>query len=835
MNALRTTSPSSASRFSNALRAVALALALAAAAPVAAGEVRNPFEAPFAGTPASHANSEFAASFNPVFADVLMAPSLSYRLQYFDGQSGTDHLFHLNLAGFALTYGLFNALFDRENERVASARADYFSVGKGLMFMNVFGVGAAYAFSKSSAAAYDGYGGLSFSALFRPFDFLSFGVIARDVNAPELDGRRVVSSQVYSVSLRPWGEFVTLSLDAIHRGAERVDECNVVFAADVRAWREATVFASVDREGSFSFGARMPIDLTRESARTVVPEANRLQGRHGLRVSQAGLTLSGERYASPVTIFTRLLAITLNEPYPESAEERFLEKPRARFYDLLAAIRAAREDPTIGAITLSVNQAAYGVAQIQEIRAELLAFRQSGKRVYAALSEMSNRHYYLATAADEIAFVPASSFYLTGLKAEVYFFGAALGKAGVKYEGISRGRYKSLNEQFMRERMSPAHRSNLVSIIGELNRQFMDDIAASRRITRRDLDRFVARGVATPEEARQAGLINSIEYPAAALRRMAKRTVPSGVSVSLESYLAEARRMERWGPVPAVAVVYVEGAIRKGESRGRGLMTPDVIGDETYRKDLARAFGDPSVRAVVVRVNSGGGSALASDLMWRALTEQKEATKKPVVISFGNMAASGGYYIACTGDAIFVSAGTLTGSIGVVGGKVSLARLYRTLGINKDVVKMSEYADLLNEARDLSVRDRAQLDRLIGLIYRQFTDRVSAGRSIARADIPRVAEGRVFTGSQALGNKLADELGGLARAVDRAKRLAGIVGPCMVRHLPERHSSFKDLVAGPRIEAPVARELTPIVESLRALGWGSEPVLYLYPYIVVIE
>jgi protease-4 len=238
---------------------------------------------------------------------------------------------------------------------------------------------------------------------------------------------------------------------------------------------------------------------------------------------------------------------------------------------------------------------------------------------------------------------------------------------------------------------------------------------------------------------------------------------------------------------------------------------------------------------VVIRINSGGGSAVASDLMWHYLYRLKKKYKKPVVISFGNIAASGGYYIACTGDKIFANRGTITGSIGVVSGKLSLKRLYEKLGINKDVIKMSEFADILSESKDLNPREREILMKSVGFIYRRFTDRVSEARGIAEGKIPDVAEGRVFTGNQAQGNRLVDNIGGLIASIEFAKKISGIRGICRIEHLPRKEGSLMDLIGFNPPDAALRRLIRPLLENFKWVGLGDEAFLYLYPYRIEIE
>jgi protease IV len=241
------------------------------------------------------------------------------------------------------------------------------------------------------------------------------------------------------------------------------------------------------------------------------------------------------------------------------------------------------------------------------------------------------------------------------------------------------------------------------------------------------------------------------------------------------------------------------------------------------------------VRAVIVRINSGGGSALASDAMWHCLKALSEEFSKPVVISFGPIAASGGYYIACTGDVVFADPGTITGSIGVVSGKLSLKKLYETLGISKEVVKMSEFADIFSESRDLSPAEMELLQRGVDNMYALFTGRVMTGRKIPAEGIQKVAEGRVFTGRQAAERGLVDRIGGLMAALEYARQLAGMEPGLRVLQYPERRMPVMDLLGRTADTRALPRAARLLQNALDDISRLDEETLYLYPYHIIIR
>jgi protease-4 len=365
-------------------------------------------------------------------------------------------------------------------------------------------------------------------------------------------------------------------------------------------------------------------------------------------------------------------------------------------------------------------------------------------------------------------------------------------------------------------------------ILGDLNEQFLGLLSGSRGVSRKEINAVLSRGVLTPEEAREMKVVDKVMYPDEAMKDIGTNLSP----VNLKEYLNENRSVHSWGPVPVIAVVYVDGSIIRGKSKitryARG------IGDESYAEVLEQVFRDSSVKALVLRIDSGGGSAAASDFMWRSLISLKEKYKKPVVISFGNIAASGGYYIACTGDRIFSSPGTITGSIGVIFGKVSVSELYGKLGINKEVIKMNRFADIMSESRKFTEEEKKVLQKGIDFTYSQFLDRVRKARKIESDKIESVTEGKIFTGNQAGKNRLVDEMGGLLTAIEYAKTLAGIEREFVVRGLPE-YTAFMDSIVQTTSPGPFGSIFGRLYGEAKIDLLLNSDYLFLFPYVLKIR
>jgi protease IV len=780
--------------------------------------------------PVSYSESSFAPLINPVFSDINSGPSVSYMAQNFEDKNDLNHYFLMNYAGFLFSYSWIDNLC-ASNDSSINSNARLFTLGKGIFINNAFGFGANYSFSKSSNENFDDYRSLSLGLLIRPFSFLSMGYVARDINNPRVLKKHTARSDVYSVSLRPFNN-VTLSFDAAKYEGRDFDKSDMMLLAGLLLMRDISAHAGITKDKDITFGLSVPLGISASKSGSLIFDGY-YSNIYNVHSSGFGATLSGERTKSSIIQTKRFLKIHINEAISEINTEMLFGKKEITFYDLLTAIRTAKEDESIVGIILQIDNAALGFAQIQELREELKIYRKEAKTVSAILNAIGNKEYYLASACDKIYFNPANLFAITGLKAEVFFFKEGLDKLGIKFEAVARGPYKSYPEPYTKEHMSREFRENLTALISDLNEQFLSDIVKDRKISREQINTLFKKGLMTPEEALDAGFIDKINYPMDAEIEIIQNKKFLNLTTALKDYIEETERAYRWGPRPKIAVIYVAGSIIHGRS-GYESIFPETTGDETYLNALLAAFTDSSVKAVVIRVDSGGGSSLASELMLYNLIRLKKEFKKPVVFSFGNTAASGGYYIACTGDRIISSKGTVTGSIGVVAGKLSLKELYAKLGINKDIIKMSEFADIFSESKDLSPAERKVIEQGVDYVYNRFKIKAAEARGISKENIDKAAEGRIFTGSQAKNNGLVDTFGGIIAAIDLAKKIANINEEYIIRHLPEISAPLTDIM-GMADKNLLPEKINAIIRTLDFIDFKDEYALYYLPYKIVVK
>jgi protease-4 len=439
------------------------------------------------------------------------------------------------------------------------------------------------------------------------------------------------------------------------------------------------------------------------------------------------------------------------------------------------ALKAAATDRHIAGVvllgTLAPSGYGTGFAALSEVRAALATFRASGKPVVAYLDFATTRDLYLAAGASDLVLDPYGSLVVPGLASEPTFFAGAFERFGVGVQVTKVGDYKSYAEPFVRKDFSPANREQMEKLLGDLWGDLRGDIAADRKLAAADLQALIdAEGVIRPESALKNRLVDRLAYRDEVLAQLKQATgvsdpADSFKQVTLTDY-AHSLPAPKAHPDHQIAVIYAEGAIVDGEGE------PDEVGGERFARELRSLRQDDDVKAIVLRVNSPGGSATASEHIQREL--RLAAEDKPVVVSMGSYAASGGYWISAYGDRIFAEPTTITGSIGVVGIHFDIQKLANQLGVTWDSVKTGRYADLFTLSRPKTESELAIFQGMVEWIYGEFIRKVAEGRELDPAEVRKIAGGRVWSGREAVKLGLVDELGGLDAAIAYAAKAASV-------------------------------------------------------------
>jgi len=492
------------------------------------------------------------------------------------------------------------------------------------------------------------------------------------------------------------------------------------------------------------------------------------------------LAVSGLR--SPVTPLPANIILTadLTREFPEGASEdplrRLVFGARPTLRDALDAVEAAGDDARVKVLLARVGEDGLGLANVQEIRDAVSNFRAKGKLALAFADSFGEfgpgtRPYYLASAFDEIWLQPLGNVGLTGLYTDTPFLKGTFDILGIVPEFDHREQYKTAMNILTESKMTAAHREEVEGLLGSIAGQIVRGIARDRKLPEDDVRAAIDRGPLLGEEAVQAKLVDRLGYRDEAVAHARARAGSGAEMVSLATYLERARRPHREGAT--IALIYGSGLIVRNGAGASPLSGSHLMAAAELTRAFRSAVRDASVRAILFRIDSPGGSAVASETIWREVVFARERGK-PVIVSMGDVAGSGGYYVAAPADKIVAEPATLTGSIGVLAGKLVVSDLLKKIGVSTDSAQIGANAAMFSPTADFSERGHARLEAFLDETYRGFKDHVATGRHMTEEEVEAVAKGRVWSGEEAKARGLVDELGGYAVALRLAKQAANI-------------------------------------------------------------
>ena len=517
----------------------------------------------------------------------------------------------------------------------------------------------------------------------------------------------------------------------------------------------------------------------------------------------------------------------------------FSDKKKVGLTDIINAIESAKTDEDIKGISILNNESELGMAQSKALRDELESFKKSGKFVMAYANSFTQKEYYLNSVANPIYLNPVGQMDFKGLSSEIMFFKDLQEKSGVKMEVIRHGKYKSAVEPFLENKMSDANREQVTALLNSVWNSVVSDISKSRNVTVAKLNEMANGLLArTPEMAKAEKLVDIIAYEDVyhdAIRKALK--VEKDKDYNKVSILDYTKKVATTSQISdssdKIAVIYAQGEIQSGEG------DVNVIGEGSMRRSLREARKNKDIKAIVLRINSPGGSALTSDLIWREVELTKKV--KPVVVSMGNYAASGGYYIACNANTIFAEKSTITGSIGVFGILPNLSQLVNKVGIHVEQVKTHENAARYSPFVPLDDKLKAVTLEEIEHIYKTFVTHVAEGRKMTYAQVDSIAQGRVWAGSEAVKIGLVDKIGGLQDAIREAASLAKTKS-YSTQNFPEFEKNIDDLLENfpfakskeSFIKEEIGTENYKIMEQIKRLQ-AQKGVQTMMPFEIYIQ
>jgi protease-4 len=493
------------------------------------------------------------------------------------------------------------------------------------------------------------------------------------------------------------------------------------------------------------------------------------------------------------------LSLRLSAPLDEMPAPQLSLDRNPSLLDVLEVLDVAAGDPEVDGVFLELVGVTLGWSKVQSLRRAVGCVRERGKPVVVWAERLDEQSLLLATAATQVWLPESGQVFLVGVRADTFHLRDLLARFEIEPDVVRIGSHKTAAESLTRSSMSPEQREQLDALADDWFGALVEGVAEGRDLAAAAVRDLVDCGPYTAPAAVEAGLVDACVYPDEVERRLeafaplaaARRPGPRRVRrVDAHTYCTLRGARGGWRPLlaelPRIAYVVVRGVIHRGTG-ARGIASEALAGL------LERVSRDAAVRGVVLRIESPGGDALASDLLWRAVSRVRR--EKPVVASLAEVAASGGYYIASAADAVLAEPGTLTGSIGVIGGKLNLAGLYRRLGVGRDAVERGARAGLLSEARAFTQEERSALRHEMSSLYETFVDRVARGRGLSASAVERVARGRVWSGRRAAEIGLVDGLGGPLEALCEARRRAGLEHDRVLVSVLPRHARFPTLAA----------------------------------------
>jgi protease-4 len=525
----------------------------------------------------------------------------------------------------------------------------------------------------------------------------------------------------------------------------------------------------------------------------------------------------------------------VKNPFGELDLGPFMPEPSVGLNDIIENLKKAKDDKNIRGIYLEISNPIAGFATLEEVRNALLDFKSSGKFIYAYSEVYSQKAYYLATTANKLYLNPQGGMEIKGLSSQIMFFKKMLDKLDMEVQIFRHGKFKSAIEPFMLDKMSDANRTQVETYLGSLWNHMVDGIAKNRKITSKEINDMANNlSIRSPEDAVKYKLVDALKYEDEVFSDIKKNISLSETDkinfVSLNKYSGAVKESKL--SKDKIAVIYAVGEIESGEG------DDEKIGSVRIAKAIRDARLDKNVKAIVLRVNSPGGSALASDVIWRETVLAQKA--KPFIVSMGDVAASGGYYISCAADRIFAQPNTITGSIGVFGMIPNAQKaLSEKLGITIDTVNTNKHSDVGTILRGVSSDEFEYVQQSVEHIYDVFITKVAAGRKTSKNNIDSVGQGRVWSGADAIKINLVDELGGINDAIAYAAKQAKI-SDYKLQLLPKQKDPLQELLGNTKDEMEARAMKTNLGEQYKYVKQVKN-VLQLkgvqarLPYEMIIE
>ncbi len=673
---------------------------------------------------------------------------------------GGDDAYFLSYSGIG---------FGAEYVNHSASKFRKYSISDGIRIADGLYFGTVYSWFNSSDEHYDRLSSWDIGFLSRPLNTVSFGIVARNLNRPSFKDVRTGRTYDISLALRPNTNRITLALNSTLYENKKISESTNSISIDLEPL-DGVIF-----NGSYNSDHRFEISLGIGFPRLRFGSYRRYDENRKNDGGGIYLNLSSDWNRSIFQM--RHYVLEMKDTDPE-------------------VILKAKEDRNIDGIVIKLGQNDHGLAMSQEIRDALLDFRSDGKKTICYMDIAGNKEYYIASSCDKVYLNKAGSLNLYGIRSEVTLYKSLLDKLGIQADLYRIGKYKSATEMLTNESMSDAYKESLNSVLDDLHNQMIQGIADGRKVSTDKVQEWIDKGPYTANEAKDADIVDDLIY-IDEIDDVSNQVIGRKVKkITDREYKGRRYRQYDWKEKPKIAIIYANGLILPGKSIfNDSAIIPSIMGSDTITSAIKKARSDDSVKAIVFRINSGGGSVFASDLIWREVMLTKG--KKPFIVSMGDVSASGGYYIVCPADTIVAEPATITGSIGIITGKISLRGLYDKLGIKKEIIKKGENSDIYTDYNPFTDEQKLIIERQMNQMYDSFISKVAYGRNLKEDYVDSIGQGKVWTGRQAKDIRLVDKLGGLNQAILIASEKANLKENSYdIIRLPKREFLWQGLVMG---------------------------------------
>ena len=750
------------------------------------------------------------------------------QIGYFYGDNREEYLRDNVL--FMNFYGLaFSTQWRRAPEKYYATR---YTAGTGLGGTSSFKVGTSYSWFKSNVPILDEYTQWDLGFIWRPYRWISVGGVFRSLNKRKLEIDFLSRRFEFGLGFRPIPDYdnLTVSIDTTMHEGKSLKKLLPRYGVEIASSSGTSLYGGWDNYSNFFFGFKFSQHVSQLSMQGNFrkEEGNFYSG---------GILIGQERFTTSIEAISSYLEIPLDIEFKEEKKAGFLFGGSLAFYEILNAIKIAENDAQIKGILITGRKFKGGWGQAEELRNALKRFKTKSKKpVLAFLEYAANKEYYIASVADEISMPLAGGLEVTGLKADLLFVKDLLEKVGVKADFIHVGDYKSAPEMYERSDPTKYSKEQTLKLLENLDNEIKTAILSDRKKIKKDnIEKYFNTGIFSAKKALEYGFIDNIEYYSDTARKIMGNISSSyRRKISIPDYVSINFYDDRWGVRPIVAIVVIEGDIVSGKSTEAGIFSEASVGSDSVVKVINNLKVDSDVKAVVIRINSPGGSGIASDVIWKEISLLKE--KKPVVISFADVAASGGYYIALAGGEIVSNKNAITGSVGVYTGKFSLKKLYQMIGVNKTVLSKNKKSAIFSETDEYTKEERDILYEHLYEFYEIFLNRVKQHRKdLTIEKVEQNARGRVFSGSEAEKNGMIDKTGGLMLALELARIKAGISAEdVQVLFVPKVESSLIELKNYDKIFIPhVLQKALRVWQSVDEVK--DDKIFFMMPYDINIE